>query len=248
MLIKKLAIGAFGLALAFSGPAVAADAMKVGVTTTGVPFTFVDTSSQQVTGAMVDIANAIAADNGLEAQFEVTAFSALIPSLNAGKIDIVSAGMLATDERRKVVNFSDTVYSYGDAMFVAADNPENYTIEALKGETVGAQIGTTFADSLKSLGMFSEVKLYDSIADIMRDVKLGRIKAGFGDQPIVAYQIAKNPALGVRLVEGYKPLKSGDVALAVPKENTELLQKINASIAKLKEGGELKKIFAKYGI
>ncbi|MCG5485704.1 MAG: ABC transporter substrate-binding protein [Sinorhizobium meliloti] len=248
MFIRKLAIGAFGLALAFAGPVVAADPVKVGVTTTGVPFTFVETSSQQVTGAMVDIAQAIAADNGLEAQFEITAFSALIPSLDAGKIDIISAGMLATDERRKVVSFSDTVYSYGDAMFVATDNPENYTIEALKGETVGAQIGSTFADSLKALGVFGEVKLYDSIADIMRDVKLGRIKAGFGDQPIVAYQIAKNPALGVRLVEGYKPLKSGDVALAVPKENAELLQKINASIAKLKESGELKKIFAKYGI
>lgn len=248
MLIKKLMIGAFGLALVMSGSAVAADTVKVGVTTTGVPFTFVDTSSQEVTGAMVDLAHAIAADNGLEAQFDITAFSALIPSLDSGKIDVISAGMLVTEERQKAVDFSDPVYSYGEAMFVAADNSENYTIEALKGETIGAQIGTSFADALKALGVFGEIKLYDSIADVMRDVKLGRIKAGFGDAPIVAYQITNNPSLGVRLVEGYKPLKSGYVALAVSKENAELLGKINTSIAKLKESGELNKIFAKYGL
>lgn len=247
MKFKTLAMGAFA-ALAFANTTFAADAIKVGVTTTGVPFTFVETASQQVTGAMVDLANAIAKDAGLEATFEITAFSALIPSLDTGKIDAISAGMLVTDARKKIVDFSDAVYSYGDTMFVAADNAQNYSIEALKGEIVGAQIGTTFADQLKALGTFGEIKLYDSLADIMRDVKLGRIKAGFGDQPIVAYQIKQNPALGVRIVDGYTPMKTGDVALAVSKKNPELLAKINASIAKLKASGELTKIFTKYGI
>jgi polar amino acid transport system substrate-binding protein len=168
--------------------------------------------------------------------------------LSTHKIDLISAGMLATDERRKVIDFSAPVYSYGEAMFVAANNSSNYTVQDLKGETVGAQIGTTFADSLKALGIFGEVKLYDSIADIMRDVKLGRIKAGFGDQPIIAYQIAKNPDLGVRLVAGYQPMKSGDVCIGVAKDNPELLKKVNDSIAKLKANGQLKAIFAKYGL
>nr|WP_224406809.1 ABC transporter substrate-binding protein [Afifella sp. IM 167] len=245
--MKRFASLAFGLAIAFATPALA-DSVKVGVTTTGVPFTFVDTSSQAPTGAMVDLAKAIAADNGMDAEFQVVAFSALIPALSSGKIDLISAGMFATDERKKVVDFSTPVYAYGDAMFVAADDANNYTIDDLKGATVGAQIGTTFADNLQALGTFGEVKLYDSIADIMRDVKLGRIKAGFGDKPIVAYQIAQKPELGVRLVEGYKPLKSGEVALAVAKENGALLEKVNASIAKLKESGELEAIFAKYGL
>ncbi|MBZ8133751.1 substrate-binding periplasmic protein [Afifella sp. IM 167] len=247
MSMKRFASLAFGLAIAFATPALA-DSVKVGVTTTGVPFTFVDTSSQAPTGAMVDLAKAIAADNGMDAEFQVVAFSALIPALSSGKIDLISAGMFATDERKKVVDFSTPVYAYGDAMFVAADDANNYTIDDLKGATVGAQIGTTFADNLQALGTFGEVKLYDSIADIMRDVKLGRIKAGFGDKPIVAYQIAQKPELGVRLVEGYKPLKSGEVALAVAKENGALLEKVNASIAKLKESGELEAIFAKYGL
>ena len=54
-------------------------------------------------------------------------------------------------------------------------------------------------DALKKTGLFKEIKLYDSIADITREVKLGRIKAGFGDAPIIAYQISQNADLGVRI-------------------------------------------------
>ncbi|MFD0389719.1 transporter substrate-binding domain-containing protein [Tistrella bauzanensis] len=43
-------------------------------------------------------------------------------------------------------------------------------------------------------------------------------------------------------------MKPGDVALAVSKENTALLDAVNAAIAKLKDSGALAKIFAKYGL
>ncbi|GGB61568.1 amino acid ABC transporter substrate-binding protein [Tistrella bauzanensis] len=248
MKLKTIAAVITTLAIGFTAPAIAADAVTVGVTTTGVPFTFIDTATSKPTGAMVELAEAIAAETGMTAEFEVVAFSALIPSLTTGKIDMISAGMFATDKRREVVDFSTPVYSYGEGMFVAADDATDYTLDDLNGATVGAQVGTTFADTLKARGTFGEIKLYDSIADIMRDVKLGRIKAGFGDKPIIAYQISQNPKMGVRLVEGYQPMKPGDVALAVSKENTALLDAVNAAIAKLKDSGALAKIFAKYGL
>ncbi|MAA99815.1 MAG: amino acid ABC transporter substrate-binding protein [Stappia sp.] len=244
--MKKLA-ATLVVSIGLATPALAED-LTVGVTTTGVPFTFVDTATQKPTGAMVDIAEAIASDTGMTAKFELTAFSALIPALTTGKIDLISAGMFASDKRKEVVDFSTGVYTYGDAMFVAADDDTAYTVDMLKGEAVGAQVGTVFADKLNALGIFSEVKQYDSLADIMRDVKLGRIKAGFGDKPIVAYQISQNPGFGVRLVEGYEPMSQGTVALAVAKDNPELLETVNAALAKMKESGELAKIFAKYGL
>lgn len=234
--------------LAAGGAAGAQETLTVGVTTTGIPFTFVDTATQKPTGAMVDLAAAIAEDNKMAPRFELTAFSALIPSLTTKKIDTISAGMLVTEKRKETVTFSDPVYAYGETMMVAAGDAKNHTLEDLKGETIGAQVGTSFAEALQKTGLFKEVKLYDSIADIMREVKLGRIKAGFGDAPIVAYQLSKNPDLGVRMVEGYKPLVSGEVALAVRKDDAELLKKVNASIAKLKASGKIKEIFAKYSI
>lgn len=226
----------------------AQETIAVGVTTTGVPFTFVDTATQKPTGAMVDLAKAIAADNGIEARFQIMAFPALIPALTSGKISLISASMFVTDARKKIIDFSTPVYTFGEAMFVAADDAHDYKIEDLKGAVIGAQIGSTFAHAAQSLGIFRQVKLYESIADIMRDVKLGRVKAGFGDQPIVAYQLSQNQALGVRMVKGYKPIDTGKVALAVAKDNPQLLKQVDASIAKFKENGTLATIFARYGL
>lgn len=248
-MVSKLVVRAFALvSLAMATQALAAQTMTVGITPTGVPFTFVDTATQKPTGAMVDLAAAIAADVGVDVQFQINAFPALIPALTTGKINLISASMFMTEKRKEVVAFSLPVYTYGEAMFVVASDSKNYTLQDLKGETVGAQIGSTYADALQALGVFGEVKLYDSIADMMRDVSVGRIKAGFGDQPIVAYQLSRKSDLGVRLVEGYQPMKQGEVALAVAKDNPQLLQEVNASITKFKASGQLAAIFAKYGL
>ena len=156
--------------------------------------------------------------------------------------------MFATDKRRQIVDFSTPVYEFGEAMFVAASDSKNYTLEELKGETVGAPIGSTIAEDIQAAGLFAEVRQYESISDILRDVKLGRIKAGFADRPIVAYQLTQKPDLGVRLVAGYRPMHVGEVALAVAKGDNKLLERVNAAIAKLKQSGELSKIFARYGL
>jgi polar amino acid transport system substrate-binding protein len=248
MHVLTVAASALVAVLIGTAPMAAQDTIKVGVTSSGVPFTFVDATTQKPTGAMLELASAIAADIGATPQFEVIGFSALVPSLTTGKIDIVSASMFATDARRQVVDFSSTVYSFGEGLFVASSDAKDYTLQDLKGEAVGAQIGTIFVDDLKALGIFKEIKLYDSIADIMRDVKLGRIKAGFGDKPIVAYRTSQDPTIGVRLIESYKPLRPGNVALAVAKTNPQLLAKVNAALAKLEQSGDMKKIFTKYGL
>ena len=72
-----------------ASPALAEDTMKVGITTTGVPFTFIDTSTLKPTGAMVDLASEIAAGNGMRSEFQISAFPALIPALTTGKIDLI---------------------------------------------------------------------------------------------------------------------------------------------------------------
>ena len=73
--------------------------------------------------------------------------------------------------------------------------------EDLKGETVGAQVGTVFVEPLKKTGLFSEVKVYDTIPDILRDVNAGRLKAGFADYPILAYNLKQGGFPEVRLVK-----------------------------------------------
>ena len=151
-------------------------------------------------------------------------------------------------ERAKVVAFSDTVYSYGEGLFVKADDTGTYkTLDDLEGKVVGAQVGTAYVEPLQTNGKIKEVKVYDTIADIMRDVSLGRIDAGFGDRPIVAYQLTQG-ASQVRLVAEYESQIVGNVGIAVRQSDTDLLATINSGLAKIKESGELDKIVEKWGI
>jgi polar amino acid transport system substrate-binding protein len=176
-------------------------------------------------------------------------FSALVPSLTSNKIDIISAAMFATAARKEVIDFSEAVYTYGEGLVVPKGDAKNYvTQEDLKGETVGAQVGTAFVDALKKTGLFSEVKAYDTIPDILRDVNAGRLKAGYADYPILAYNLKQGGFPEVRLVDSYKPATVGTVSIGIRKTDGELLGKINASLAKLKANGALDKILDKWGL
>jgi len=118
----------------------------------------------------------------------------------------------------------------------------------LKGEVVGAQVGTSFVDALKKTGLFGEVKVYDTIPDILRDVNTGRLKAGYADYPILAYNLKQGSFPEVRLVDSYKPTIVGTVAIGIRKGDQDLMAKVNASLARLKANGTLDKILGKWGL
>jgi polar amino acid transport system substrate-binding protein len=237
------------LVLAAAVPGSAQQVLKVGSTPTGVPFTFLDTKTNSIQGLMIDLITGIGKDAGFEIQVEPMQFSTLIASLTSNKIDIISAAMFATAARKEVIDFSDPVYTYGEGLLVPKTDTRNYAApEDLKGEVVGAQVGTAFVDALKKTGLFSEVKAYDTIPDILRDVNTGRLKAGFADFPILAYNLKQGGFPEVRLVDTYKPTIVGTVAIGVRKGDADLLRKINTSLAKLKANGEVDKILDKWGL
>ena len=212
-----------------SGAAALASAQpvyKVGSTPTGVPFTFLDVKTNTIQGAMVDIINAIGQDQGFKTQVEATPFAALIPSLTSSRIDIISAAMLATPQRRETIDFSDPVFPYPEGLVVQAGDDKDYrTLDDLKGETIGVQVGTVYVDFLKKQGGFAEIKIYDSLADILRDLSLGRIKAGVGDRPILAYQLSQNKDFKVKLARNYQPGMAGSIGIGLRKGDKELLQR-----------------------
>lgn len=245
----RVALAGAALMLASMGPAGAQTEYKVGSTPTGIPFTFLDTKTNSIQGVMVDIITGIGKDAGFNVKVEATPFAALIPSLATKKIDIISAAMYITDARKQVIDFSDPVYSYGEGLVVSIKDKKEYEAFAdLKDEVVGAQVGTVYVEPLKKAGVFKEVKVYDSLADIMRDIDVGRLKAGFGDYPILAYQIKEGKFPGVHLVRSYKSVVVGHIGIGVRKDDQDLLKKINASIAKLKGNGTIDKIVKKWGL
>jgi len=240
---------ALGLSTALLAMAHAQPTHTVGATASGIPFTFLDVKTNSIQGMMIDTAQAIGQAAGFNVAVQQTVFSALIPSLTSNKIDIISAAMLRTPQRAEVVDFSQPVYSYGEGLVVKADDGKAYTsLDELKGEVVGAQVGTVYIDMLNKKGGFKEVRGYDTGVDMMRDIALGRIKAGVADYPIVAYQLSQGANNNVKLAASYKSVNIGDVCLVVRKGDAEMLARVNKGIAAIKADGTLAKIVKKWNL
>ncbi len=249
MLKSILQAACLSLAVAAGAPALAQQVVKVGSTPTSVPFTFLDTKTNSIQGVMVDIITEVGKDAGFQIQIEPMQFSSLIAALTSKKIDLISAAMFITPARKEVIDFSEPVYTYGEGLLVPKSDTKNYVgFDDLKGATVGAQVGTAFVEPLKKTGLFSEVKIYDTIPDIMRDVNAGRLQAGFADYPVVAYSLKQGQFPQARLVESYKSKMLGSVGIGARKEDQELLAKVNASLAKLKANGTIDKVLEKWGL
>jgi polar amino acid transport system substrate-binding protein len=249
MQLKKLVAAVILASVASFGAQAEDQVLKVGSTPTGIPFTFLDTKTNTIEGVMVDLIKEIGKDAGFKVEIEGMQFSTLIPSLTANKIDIISAAMFITAPRKEVIDFSGPVYTYGEGLIVPKTDAKDYKEFAdLKGETVGAQKGTAFVDPLQKSGLYTEVKIYDTIPAILADVNTGRLKAGFADKPILAYNIKQGLFPEVRLVNSYVSTVTGSLGIGVRKSDGALLAKINASLDKLTKDGTVKKILAKWGL
>lgn len=219
----------------------------VGSSPTGVPFSFIDIHTFTLTGGLVDVTKAVAHKAGFEVEFKETAFSALIPSLLANKIDVIAAAMLRTVPREQVVAFSDPVCSYGAGLAVKSTDKRDYrTLGDLKELTVGAQAGTLYVEQLRTIGI-RELKTYDSLYDILRDLRFGRIDAAYGDAPILRYELEKTRPENVRYAKSFQTPSREDVCLVVRKSETGLLSRINGAIGQIR-GTEIHAILARWNL
>jgi polar amino acid transport system substrate-binding protein len=249
MPFKKLAVAIFLSCIFCVGAKAQDQVLKVGSTPTGIPFTFLDTKTNTIEGVMVDLIKEVAKDAGFKVDIEGMQFSTLIPALTANKIDIIAAAMYITPPRKEVIDFSGPVYTYGEGLIVPKSDSKDYKEFAdLKGEAVGAQKGTAYVEPLQKSGLFSEVKIYDTIPAILADVNTGRLKAGFADKPILAYNIKQGLFPEVRLVNSYVSTISGSVGIGVRKSDPDLLAKINTALDQITRDGRLKKILEKWGL
>lgn len=248
--ILTLAMGTAAALTAAPASAQAPRVLRVGCTPTGAPFTYLNLKTQQIDGLMVDIIKDIAARKGLKIEVVPLAWSALIPSLTAGQIDVISAAVSYTAKRAEIVSFSQIVNGFGEACFVKKDDTAAAYVkrEDLKGKVVGAQAGTFYYDNLLKSGLFKEVKAYDLIPDIVREVANGRIDAGFADQPVVAYNIGEGTYTGIRIVETYKPVDWAEQGIIVRKDEGKLLAEINSAIDAMKAEDVFAKLRKKWKI
>lgn len=217
---------------------------SVGIDTTYPPFEFEDDG--EYTGIDIDLINAIADNQGFEIDFNAMDFGGIIPAMQAGQLDIAIAGMSITEDRKKVVDFSDPYFEAGISLVVSADNNDITSLDDLDGKTVVVKSGTTgaaFAVENQEKHGYEITQLDDSPA-MFQEVANGNADVLFEDYPVIAYAIAQSN-LDLKIVGDR--LTGDEYGIAVLKgENDELLEKINAGLKELRDSGEYDKILDKY--
>ena len=147
-------------------------------------------------------------------------------------IDMIAAALLRTPEREKIVAFSRPVYAYEGALVVRDSDRRTYPdLAAARSLRVGGQIGTRFIDQLHAAGV-ADVSTYENLSDLLRDLDHGRIDAGYGDAPILRYQLRVGPRRAVRIVSGFRAPAREELCLVMRKGDT-LLPQINRAIERL---------------
>ncbi len=220
--------------------------IRVAGSTTGPPFSYINEKNENV-GLMFDITKKIGENLGVKTEIQGMQFASLIPAIEADKIDMISAGMIITEERKKIIDFTDPIYEYGEGLVVLKTENKIKTLDNLKGKKVGVQQGTIYLEGLKEYPE-TKVQIYKSVADMVSELENGRIDAFFGDYPIIVHMIKENPNFNIKLVDGYNPKWTGQVGLGLPKGSDELREAINKEIKKLKESGEIDAILEQRGL
>ncbi len=201
----------------------------IGASPTGVPFSYVDPATNQLTGAMVDIAAMLCTGLGLVPEFRVVPFAALVPSLTTGRIDLIAAAMLRTPAREALVGFSRPVFAYAGGIALRGDDSAPCPdLAALRGRRVGGQIGTRFIDQLHDAGI-DRVVTYQGLGDMLRDLAHGRIDAAYGDQPILRTILRVGPRWHLRLADDFRSPGKEPLCL-IGRRNTALMAHIDRAL------------------
>ncbi|MBR1670439.1 MAG: basic amino acid ABC transporter substrate-binding protein [Butyrivibrio sp.] len=216
--------------------------LRVGTNAAFPPFEFVGDDGNP-DGFDMALIKAVGEKIGYDVEIQDMEFDSLVSSIGS-KIDVAIAGMTVTEERQKMVDFSDSYYEAVQAVIVPKDSAIA-TAADLENKKIGVQLGTTgefIADEIAGV----EVSAYNKAVDAVNDLNNGRVDCVIVD---------KNPAevFGAQFPDKVTVLPGTDFdfepefyAIALPKGNTDLADKINSALKELKEDGTYDSLVAEY--
>ena len=236
--------------LAFTAGPASADKVKIGIEAAYPPFSAV-TADGTFVGFDIDIANALCEEMGAECTLVQQDWDGIIPALLARKYDAIVASMSITEERKKKVAFSARYYNT-PAKF-AQMKGAGIAIDpaGLAGKTVGVQRATTHDNFITEVfGEDVDIKRYATQDEAYLDAVAGRLDLLLADSVAMADGFLSTDQgkdwefVGPDFTD---PKYFGEGAgIAVRKDDTELLDKVNAALDAILRNGVYKAINDKY--
>ncbi|MFA5448733.1 MAG: basic amino acid ABC transporter substrate-binding protein [Sphaerochaeta sp.] len=238
LLIASLSVFAGGKKETKDGYVFASDA-------TWPPLEFVENGV--LTGFEVELIPLIGEKVGVTMTVKNIPWDTIFAGLANGAYDGVASGVTVTEERKATMAFSTPILEAGQVVIVrTADTAKYKGIEDLTGKSVGVQIGTTGDFALDDYQVVR--RAYDDIGLAIEDLINGNVEAAVCDSIIASDFVLENENYKNKLTVVGEPFTEEDIAIAVQKSNTELLDLINKGLAIAKADGSFDALKAKWNL
>ncbi len=250
--MKQISLRAmlFTLLICLSGLA-AAESMKIRMGTEGAypPFNLIDKNGE-LAGFDVEIGKALCEAMKAECEWVTSDWDGIIPALLAKKFDTIIASMSITEERKQKVAFTNKYYTTPVKFARTKGSGFEINEKDLKGKIVGVQSSTVAENFLRGrFGDVVEVKAYGTQDEANMDLLSGRVDLVLADSFVLGEFLESDGGKEAEFVgpafTDKKYLGEG-IGIAVRKEDTELLAKLNKAIKQIREDGTYARINAKY--
>ncbi|MBN9245488.1 MAG: ectoine/hydroxyectoine ABC transporter substrate-binding protein EhuB [Mesorhizobium sp.] len=216
------------------------------------PYTAV-AADGKVSGAAPDVAREIFKRLGVpDVVASISEYGAMIPGLQAGRFDVVTAGLFMKPERCAAVAYSEPVLCDAEAMLVKKGNPKGFKSYADVAKDASATIGAPGGGTEEKLALNAGVPRERVIVvpdgqSGLKMVQDGRIDAY--SLPVLSINDLMKKANDPNL-EVIAPVQGAPVycdGAAFNKKDTALRDAFNVELAKMKKSGEFAKIIEPYG-
>jgi ABC-type amino acid transport substrate-binding protein len=212
-------------------------ALRVALDPSFPPFEFVD-GAGQVAGLDVDLARAIAAQLGIEAQFITTGYDALYDALIAGRADIIISALYPDPTRTQAFAFSPAYFNAGEVLLVP-DNSPIASVDDLAGRQVALVFGTeAHMVALrweKTMNPPPVVLTGDSAGTVISVLAAGKVDAAVVDNVTAHISMRQTPGLHALA----PPVTDEPYTVAARKEDKRLVDAIGAIVVEMQDNGEL---------
>ncbi len=215
------------------------DALRVVTDATFPPMEF--TKDGKRTGFDIELTEALGAAMGRKIEWIDIDFKGLIPALISKRADLAMSAIYITEERRKVVDFSDPYYAGGLVVLTSRAGPIK-SLKDLDGKKVSVQVGTKSVGYLKDNFPKVERVEVEKNQEMFNLVEIGRADAAVTGKPAAKIFAQAKPALFVL----DEQLTTEDYGIAIRKDAPEIRDAVNAALKKIKADGTYAKLVQKW--
>jgi polar amino acid transport system substrate-binding protein len=236
---RHFLLAAFAAATLGASVAHAADPLRVGTDATFPPMEFTENGKR--TGFDIELVEAVAKKMGRPVEWVDIDFKGLIPGLVSRRFDMAVSAIYITDERKKVVDFTEPYYA-GGLVAMVKDGSSIKKLADLEGKKVTVQVGT------KSVGFLQEHYPKVQRVEVEKNqemfnlVDIGRADAAVTGKPAAYQYVRTRPGLKVLPEQ----LTTEEYGMALRKDQPELTKAVNSALAQLKADGTYAAIVNKW--